>query len=163
MSSGKQVSLPLKIRRYKSSDKDAVHELQYLAFRTLGIMLKAKEIAAEDLDDIRKNYLENGGDFIVGTIDNRIVCMGAFRKVSKTTAEIKRMRVHPDYQRKGLGQLILDKLEEKARQLGYTELCLDTTTKQVPAQKLYKKNGYHEVRREHYAGLEIILYEKNIK
>ena len=160
MSSRKQVSLPLKIRQYKPSDKDPVWELHRLALEPTGAMLPGKW--NDDFNDIQKNYINNGGDFLVGTLDNRIVCMGALKKKSETMAEIKRMRVHPDYQRKGFGQIILDKLEEKARQFGYTELCLDTTTKQVPAQKLYEKNGYHEVRRTRYAGLEIIFYEKKI-
>jgi GNAT superfamily N-acetyltransferase len=61
-------------------------------------------------------------------------------------AEIKRNRVHPDFQRRGFGQIIFNNPEEKAFQLGYKELCLDTTTKQLPAKKVYEKNGYIEVK-----------------
>ncbi len=86
--------------------------------------------------------------------------MGALKKKSDSVGEIKRMRVHPYYQRKGLGQLMLNKLEDKARQLGYKELHLDTTTKQIPAQKLYEKNGYRQASRISYAGLDIIFYIK---
>lgn len=152
----------LKIRRYKPSDNEAVWELHRLALEPTGAMLSDGKWN-DDFNDIENHYLNNGGEFIVGTIDNRIVCMGALRKKSETMAEIKRMRIHPDYQRKGLGQLILDRLEERARQLGYTELCLDTTTKQVPAQKLYEKNGYIEVNRDLFMGFEVICYEKKIK
>ena len=38
------------------------------------------------------------------------------------------MRVHPDHQRCGLGQAILDRLEASAIKLGLRELVLDTTT-----------------------------------
>ena len=79
-----------------------------------------------------------------------------------TAAEIKRMRVHPDYQRRGFGQEILDKLEEKARKSGYTELYLDTTTKQIPAQKFYEKNGYVESDRGKLERLEVIFYRKKL-
>jgi hypothetical protein len=58
--------------------------------------------------------------------------------------------------------MILNQLEEQASRIGYTELCLDTTTKQVPAQKLYVKNGYREVRRGNLAGLEMVYYEKKL-
>ena len=154
--------MKLKIYRYKPLYKNAVRELHYLALEPTGAMLPGGQWNDDDLNDIQKNYLESGGNFLVGIINKKIVCMGAFRKISETTAEIKRMRVHPDYQRKGFGQLILNKLEEEARQFGYKELCLDTTTKQIPAQKLYEKNGYQEIRRTSYGGLEIIFYQKKI-
>ncbi|HEX9896693.1 MAG TPA: GNAT family N-acetyltransferase [Dehalococcoidales bacterium] len=155
--------MTLKIRQYQPSDNDDVWELHRLALEPTGAMLPGGQWNDDDLNDIQKNYIDDGGDFLIGILDNRIVCMGALRKKSETMAEIKRMRVHPDYQRKGFGQMILDILEEKARKLGYTESCLDTTTKQIPAQKLYEKNGYHQTSRTSYAGLEIIFYEKKIK
>ena len=72
------------------------------------------------------------------------------------------MRVLPDFQRRGFGQIMLNKLEEKAFQLGYKELCLDTTTKQLPAKKFYEKNGYIEVGRGQMPPFELIFYHKNI-
>ena len=87
--------------------------------------------------------------------------MGAFRRTSPERAEIKRMRVHPDYQGRGIGQIILSELE--ARAIGYTTLHLDTSVVQVPAQKLYEKNGFLEVSRDTYQDLEVILYEKQLE
>ena len=117
----------------------------------------------DDLSDIPNQYLTDGGEFLLGILDNRIICMGALKKKSNKIGEIKRMRVHPDFHRKGYGQLILDRLEARARQFGYTQLYLDTTTKQIPAQNLYKKNGYYEISRMVFAGLEIIFFEKMMK
>jgi ribosomal protein S18 acetylase RimI-like enzyme len=88
--------------------------------------------------------------------------MGAFRKKSETLAEIKRMRVLPEYQRRGLGQAILNQLEAKAILLGYRELCLDTTTLQIAAQKMYEKNGFTEVRRGLMPPFEVIYYHKSL-
>ena len=65
-----------------------------------------------DLGNIEEVYLKNG-DFIVGELNNKIVAMGAFKKISDNKAEIKRIRMHPDYQRKGFGQTILDELEKR--------------------------------------------------
>ena len=130
----------LEIRRYQDADNPAVLELHHLALEATGAYFPGKW--NDDLDDIQNHYLNNGGEFLVGTLDGKIVCMGAFRRKSDTLAEIKRMRVLPEYQRRGFGQIILNQLEEKASQLGYAELCLDTTTLQVPAQKMYQKNGF---------------------
>ena len=150
------------IRQYQPIDKGSVRELHIQALEPTGAMLPGGPWNDDDLSDISNQYLTNGGEFLVGVLDNRIVCMGALKKKSDTTGEIKRMRVLPDFQRKGYGQLMLDRLEARARQFGYTQLCLDTTTKQIPAQNLYKKNGYCEISRMVFAGLEIIFSEKQL-
>ncbi len=87
--------------------------------------------------------------------------MGALRKTSEELAEIKRMRVHSDFQDRGFGQIILDELETRALALGYTKLHLDTSVVQIAAQKLYMKNGFKETGREVHRGLECILFEKS--
>jgi ribosomal protein S18 acetylase RimI-like enzyme len=151
----------LEIRRYQETDNQVVWELRHLALGPTGAFLRDDKWD-EDLHDIQNRYLNNGGEFLLGVLDNKIVCMGAFRTKSDTLAEIKRMRVLPGYQRRGFGQIILHKLEEKALQLGYKEMCLDTTTRQIAAQKLYEKNGFIEVRRGKLAEFELIFYHKYI-
>jgi ribosomal protein S18 acetylase RimI-like enzyme len=150
----------LEIRRYQDADNPAVLELHHLALEATGAYFPGKW--NDDLDDIQNHYLNNGGEFLVGTLDGKIVCMGAFRRKSDTLAEIKRMRVLPEYQRRGFGQIILNQLEEKASQLGYTELCLDTTTLQVPAQKMYQKNGFTVTGRGQMPPFEVIYYHKTL-
>ena len=88
--------------------------------------------------------------------------MGALRRTNTERAEIKRMRVHPTHQGHGYGQLILEELEARARTLGYRILHLDTSILQIPAQRLYEKNGFSEVGRDKYQQLEVILYEKRL-
>jgi ribosomal protein S18 acetylase RimI-like enzyme len=150
----------LEIRRYQDADNPAVLELHHLALEATGAYFPGKW--NDDLDDILIHYLNNGGEFLVGILDGKIVCMGAFRRKSDTLAEIKRMRVLPECQRRGFGQIILNQLETKAIQLGYTELCLDTTTLQIAAQKFYGKNGFIEVRRGLMPPFEVIYYHKSL-
>ncbi len=152
----------LLIRQYQTADKETVRELHRLALEPTGAMLPGGHWNDDDLNEIEEVYLENTGDFIVGLINDRVACMGALKKKTDNLGEIKRMRVLPGYQRQGYGQKILDLLEVKARRLGYKKLCLDTTTKQLPAQSFYMKNGYREVGRTFYSGLEIIFFEKKL-
>jgi GNAT superfamily N-acetyltransferase len=151
----------LEIRRYQPADNPAVWELHHLALGPTGAYFR-DGVWDADLHDIPHHYLQNGGEFLVGTLDGKIVAMGAFRKKSATLAEIKRMRVHPDYQRRGFGQIILKELESRARQLGYTELCLDTTTLQIAAQKMYEKNGFTATGRGQMPPFEVIYYHKSL-
>ena len=150
----------LEIRRYQDANNPAVWELHHLALGPTGAYYPGKW--NDDLHDIQNHYLNNGGEFLVGILDGKIVCMGAFRRKSDTLAEIKRMRVLPEYQRRGFGQIILNQLEEKASQLGYTELCLDTTTLQIAAQKMYEKNGFTATGRGQVPPFEVIFYHKSL-
>jgi ribosomal protein S18 acetylase RimI-like enzyme len=150
----------LTIRRYQSSDHAAVCELHKTALLAAGAYLGGH--FNDDLDQIESIYLNNGGEFLVGTLQDRIVAMGALRRTDADRAEIKRMRVHADFQRHGFGQAIYTMLEKRAVELGYSLLHLDTAVVLVGAQHFYTKNGYQEVRRDKLADLDCIFYEKRI-
>ncbi|MHB8597049.1 MAG: GNAT family N-acetyltransferase [Ktedonobacteraceae bacterium] len=134
--------LHMNIRLYRETDHDAVWELHVLAIREAGAYL-GEGPWDDDLHHIGDMYLQ-GGTFLVGEVDGQIVAMGAFRKISEERAEIKRMRVHPAYQRRGYGQMILQELEALALAMGYSTLFLDTVTVLLAAQNLYRKNGFRE-------------------
>lgn len=150
------------LRRYTPADREAVEHLHVYALHLTGAYL-GRGPWDDDLYAIEETYLNNRGEFLVGEWEGTFMAMGALRRTSPERAEIKRMRVHPDYQGRGFGQIILSKLEARARTLGYTTLHLDTSILQLPARKLYEKNGYHEVGRDMYNGLEVILYEKQLQ
>jgi ribosomal protein S18 acetylase RimI-like enzyme len=90
------------------------------------------------------------------------MAMGALRPHPSGRVEIKRMRVHPDHQRRGVGQAMLDHLEARAAELGYTGIYLDTTTLQEPAIALYKKNGYREAARGKRGSFDLLFFEKDL-
>ena len=152
----------MRIRQYREADRDQVWSLHNLALEGTGAHA-GKGPWDEDLQHIREAYLEEGGEFLIGTHNGRIVAMGALKRSSSARAEIKRMRVHPDCQRRGFGKAILQELEGRAVDLGYRVLHLDTTVQQAAAQELYLKHGFSEVGRARAAGFEVIHYEKALK
>ncbi len=158
------------LRRYTPADQPAVEHLHVLAIQLTGAYL-GRGPWDDDIYAIEETYLKNGGEFLIGEDDGRLIAIGALKRTGPERAEIKRMRVYPEYQGRGYGQRILDGLEARARTLGYRTLHLDTSILQTAAQKLYAKNGYREVgrdfyRQEHskdiYHPLEVILYEKQL-
>ncbi|MCX6770654.1 MAG: GNAT family N-acetyltransferase [Candidatus Micrarchaeota archaeon] len=116
----------------------------------------------DDLHSIKKEYLDDRGEFLIATIGGRLVGMGAFRKKDEKTAEIKRMRVRPDLQKKGIGTRLLEKLEAKAKELGYGRLILDSTTKQAGALSFYRKKGYTECGRKRVGKFDVIMMGKEL-
>ncbi len=153
--------MELTIRRYQQADHLVVCELHDKALRTANAHIGDGKWD-DDMNDVEGVYLRSGGEFLVGVVNGRIVAMGAFRRMSEQKAEIRRMRVEPELQGRGYGQAILSQLEQRARELGFTELQLDTMAVQVIAQRLYEKNGFREFRRITLGGHECIFYEKKL-
>jgi len=115
-----------------------------------------------DLLHVEDVYLKAGGDFLVGVLDDRVVAMGALLPTGDNAAEIKRMRVHPEFQRRGYGRMILNELEAAADRLGVKRLYLDTTTAQAAAIALYHRHGYRELDRKPWRDVELVLMEREL-
>ncbi len=113
-----------------------------------------------DLHRIEAEYVATGGEFLVGVIGERVVAMGALILHTDRCAEITRMRVHPDVQRRGLGAELLVALERCARQRGVTTLLVETTAKQKAALSLYTGSGYRETGRRQHGPFEVVALEK---
>lgn len=116
----------------------------------------------EDLNNIEEEYLHDGGEFLVGEMDGKVIAMGALKRASGEQAELKRMRVDPAVQRRGLGQQILEELEERAREIGCSALYLDTAAHQTAARSLYAANGYAETGRGRIGPFDCVFYEKEL-
>lgn len=151
----------LTIRRYQADDHDQVWHLHKLALLASGAYAESGPWD-DDLHHIEEVYINSGGEFLVGLCEGVIVAMGAIT-VEGGKPEIKRMRVHPDHQRRGYGQAILQQLEQRARELGYPAIQLETTAKQLSAQHFYRKNGYVETGRTQWRQFTVIHYEKVLK
>lgn len=150
------------IRRFLASDQAQVRALHELALRGAGALIQGPgaEVLDRDLDDIESSYIDAGGDFPVDDVDGQIIAMGALRPDGVATDELKRMRVHPDWQRQGRGRAMLRVLEQRARDLGFRALVLDTTEDLLAARSLYSSAGYVETRRTELYGHRFIFMGK---
>jgi putative acetyltransferase len=82
--------------------------------------------------------------FIAAWKGHDVLGIASFRRISGTYVEIKRLYV--PHQNRGLGLAIklMDALEEKALQEGYSETRLETGIHQKEALGLYQKLGYEK-------------------
>lgn len=152
----------LDIRRYQAKDNAACWQLHWLGLAEIGATPVRNQGWDKDFSDIEGIYLKDG-EFLVGELDGKIVAMGAFKKIDETTAELKRMRVHPDFQRKGFGQQILEHLEKRAKEKGFKKMVLDTSERWHKARNFYQKNGYKEKGRNNLDGrYNAVYFEKDL-
>lgn len=156
------LELNLTIRGYKESDFEEVWHLHELALKAAGAFVAGHGEWDEDLKNISEVYENAGGSFMIAELEGKIIGMGALKRVNAETAEIKRMRVLPEYQGKGLGTKLLKLLEGRAKELGYERLILDTSLQQQAALHVYTKHGYKEYKRGKLGGLDTVWLEKSI-
>ena len=148
------------IREYEVRDVDAVWALHVEALSAVGALYPGPWDA--DFKRIVEIYVDPGGTFLVGELDGSIVAIGALRRIDPLTAGIKRMRVRPHLQRRGLGGLILQALERHAAERGLVHLELDTTTEQHAARAFYERHGYRAVEVRRAAHADQVVYKKTL-
>ena len=76
--------------------------------------------------------------------DAGIACL---RKLRAEVCEVKRMYVRPIFRGKKIGKLLLSKLIEEARTIGYSKILLDSDSYMVNAHTVYKAMGFVETLR----------------
>ena len=76
--------------------------------------------------------------------ENRVASVGALKILDRRTAELKSMRTHPDFLRKGAGAALLERIIAEASTRGMTRLSLETGSGSAfePAIALYRRRGF---------------------
>lgn len=97
--------------------------------------------------------MRDGGDFtppsgrmllVVGD-GGEPVGVGCLRRSDGETGEIKRMYIRPAFRGQGIGRMLLTRVCEEARSVGYSTLRLDSAPFMREAHKLYRTAGFREI------------------
>lgn len=74
----------------------------------------------------------------------QLMGMGALKALSDTDGEVKSMRTHPDFLRRGVGTALMEKIISAARDAGLAALFLETGTSEHydAATALYERFGF---------------------
>jgi len=76
--------------------------------------------------------------------DGTLCGCGALKQLDASTGEVKSMRTRAAFLRRGVGQAVLDRIVDTARQRGYTRLVLETGAGPAfeSAHAFYLRNGF---------------------
>lgn len=100
-----------------------------------------EDVHTIDFEDPNVNEIS----FVVAYYDGKPVGCGAVRPLDSEYTELKRFYVQPEYRNKGIAGRIFTYLENKAKELNYCVLRLETGEEQPEAISFYKKNGFYEI------------------
>lgn len=112
-----------------------------------------------DLDDIEANYFERGGYFeVLESADGKILGTVGLYPQNSDTVELRKMYFLPELRGRGAGKAALERMIEKARELGYKRIYLETAKVLLAANALYKSFGFKETDEMHALRCDAAYY-----
>jgi ribosomal protein S18 acetylase RimI-like enzyme len=116
------------------------------------ISTSLRDYVENNVDEFSSSISRDGVFYLI-QVKDKIVGMGALRKLKEGIGEIKRMYIKPEYRGKGLGKRMLQLLLGKGNEYGFSAIYLETGCFMTTAQHLYRSAGFHD--REVYPGTEV--------
>ncbi|MGB8226626.1 MAG: GNAT family N-acetyltransferase [Sedimentisphaerales bacterium] len=132
----------LKIRKFKSSDLDAVRDLIH---KTIDI--NYPRVYSAEAIKYFKDYHNNKNILKAAKEGYTVVLEKGNRLIGTATlidGYITRVFVNPEFQKQGLGKLLMKKLEAKALLAGIRTVKLDSS---LPAKKFYDSLDYKTIKK----------------
>ncbi len=86
-------------------------------------------------------------------------CIG-LRKLDNQSCEMKRLYVRKEFQGKKLGNILVEKIIEDARKIGYSYMLLDTLPFLQSAIHIYRKFGFYEIESYNNSPMDNSIYMK---
>jgi putative acetyltransferase len=97
------------------------------------------------LNDPRKMILENGGEIFLAKANGRIVGTAALMKEHEGIYELVKMSVAPDLRSQGIGNILITRCIEKAKEFNAEKIILFSNHQLTSALKLYEKFGFNYI------------------
>ncbi len=131
----------MNIRPATNADAEAIKTVVFSVLREYGLSPDSGS-TDKDLDAIEETYFQRGGYLGVVLENDRIVaCVGLHRETADT-CELRKMYCLPSSRGKGLGKKLLEFALDKARELGFSRVTLETASALKEAISLYQQYGF---------------------
>jgi len=151
--------MDIKIVQANIDDVSEILELQRIAYQKEATLYNDWAIPplTQTLPEIQAEF--NNCVFLKALLSTKII--GSVRALLNSgTCKIGRLIVHPDYQRKGIGSLLMKSIEDSFPNAKRFDLF--TGTKSIDNIKLYQKLGYEEYHQQNLSqNVQIVFMEKN--
>jgi len=149
----------LSVRPATTADSERVRKLVFEVLAEFGLRGDPDSTDA-DLNDLETNYTGRGGcfDLIEDAHGNLVGCWGLY-PVDKSTCELRKMYFVPSVRGLGLGRYVLEVALRKAKQMGFSKIVLETSSKLIAANRLYQRFGFKPAVSDHLAARADQFYE----
>lgn len=112
----------------------------------------------QELQELEQRYSPPNSQFFLLKEAESVLASAILKRFSEDAVELKRMYLKSEARGKGYGKLLLAHCIQKAKDLGFQRMVLDTEPVMTDAIKLYEKFGFQR-RDAYYASpLPNVLY-----
>lgn len=111
-----------------------------------------------DIDNIEVAYMKEGNHFWVAEAEVLIVGTIGVQHHDEGTGEIRRLRVHPDYRRRGIGTALVETAVRFCREQNYLKVTLDTFMERDPAIRLFEQFKFRHYRTRTFGEKELVYF-----
>ena len=129
--------------------------------QSLGVDLSFQDFVKE-LSTIDQQYNHPEGALLLAYMESIAIGCAGIRKLDEEVAELKRMYIRGEYRGYRIGVNMLEQCLQKAKELGYKKIRLDTLQSMEKAQSLYRSFGFYEIPSYRYNPLEGTIYMEKI-
>ena len=110
-----------------------------------------------DLDHLIAGYFEcEDSCFWVAEISDIVVGMIGVQRLDRNSAEMRRLRVHQEFRRQGIGTHLMEHAISFCRKKDFLKVVLDVRTERVSAISLFDNFGFLNCRERELGGRKII-------
>ncbi len=149
-------------RKANKSDEYKIKHLIKDILDAYEIYVNRSEID-EDLSDIEKYYFNNNGWFEILEDENQLLGSYGIYKIDNTTCELRKMYLSENLRGKGFGKQMMNKAIQKASELGYSTMILETNKQLDKAVGLYRKCGFEPYTPSHFIDCCDFAMKREIK
>lgn len=137
------------IRSASNADCERVQNLIFGVLREYGLEPDLNG-TDKDIADIETHYIERGGIFeIIENEAGELLGTVGLYPMNAEIVELRKMYFSPKLRGQGFGKKTLQRMIEKARELGYRKIYLETAVILKEAVHLYEKFGFQPTDEKH--------------
>ncbi|MGB2698357.1 MAG: GNAT family N-acetyltransferase [Candidatus Zixiibacteriota bacterium] len=108
----------------------------------------------EEFNELPSQYAPPDGCILLAKDKEKIAGCVALRKMDENICEMKRLYVRKAFRGKGIGKELSIVIIQKAREMGYKSMRLDTVPSMKQAIALYRSLGFKEIEPYRYNPIE---------
>lgn len=98
----------------------------------------------EEIKHLEAKYGKPFGRLYLSYCDEEVAGCVGLRKIDEQNCEMKRLYVRPEFRGKQIGNQLVKKIIEDAKEIGYSHMLLDTLPFLGTAIEMYRKYGFYE-------------------